>query len=90
MTAVAPAPSARARGRVAAALPFVPAFVVVATWIVWAPDGGGYRGVALWADGDEVVVVSQLEAGPFRYVNEWRLGADGTIRPRLGKKTPRS
>ena len=42
MTAVAPAPSARARGRVAAALPFVPAFVVVATWIVWAPDGGGY------------------------------------------------
>lgn len=47
-------------------------------------DGGGYRGVALWADGDEVVVVSQLEAGPYRYVSEWRLGADGTVRPRLG------
>jgi O-Antigen ligase len=42
VTAVAPAPPARARERVAAALPFVPAFVVVATWIVWAPDGGGY------------------------------------------------
>jgi hypothetical protein len=47
-------------------------------------DGGGFRGVALWADGDEVVVGSQLEAGPYRYVNEWRLGADGTIRPRIG------
>ncbi len=47
-------------------------------------DGGGFRGVAFWADGDEVVVSSQLEAGPYRYVNEWRLAADGTIRPRLG------
>jgi hypothetical protein len=47
-------------------------------------DGGGFRGVALWVDGDEVVVATQLQAGPYRYVNEWRLGADGTIRPRLG------
>lgn len=47
-------------------------------------DGGGFRGVALWADGDELVIVSQLQAGPYRYVSEWRLGADGTIRPRLG------
>lgn len=47
-------------------------------------DGGGYRGVALWADGDDVVLVSQLEAGHYRYVNEWRLRADGTIQPRLG------
>ena len=42
MTAVAPAPSPRARERVASALPFVPAFVVVAVWIAWAPDSGGY------------------------------------------------
>ena len=47
-------------------------------------DGGGYRGVALWVDGEDLVIVSQLEAGPYRYVSEWRLGADGTIRPRLG------
>jgi hypothetical protein len=47
-------------------------------------DGGGFRGVALWLDGEDLVVVSQLEAGPYRYVNEWRLGSDGTIRPRLG------
>ena len=47
-------------------------------------DGGGFRGVALWVDGDDVVVTSQLAAGPYRYVNEWRLNADGTIRPRIG------
>lgn len=47
-------------------------------------DGGGFRGVALWVDGEELVIVSQLSAGPYRYVNEWRLAADGTIRPRLG------
>ena len=47
-------------------------------------DGGSYRGVALWVDGDDVVLVTQLEVGPYRYVNEWRLAANGTIRPRLG------
>ena len=47
-------------------------------------DGGGFRGVAFWVDGEDLVVASQLEAGPYRYVNEWRLRADGLIRPRLG------
>jgi hypothetical protein len=47
-------------------------------------DGGAFRGVALWVDGEELVLVSQLRAGPYRYVNEWRLATDGTIRPRLG------
>lgn len=46
--------------------------------------GGGFRGVALWLDGEELVVLSQLQAGWYRYVSEWRLAADGTIRPRLG------
>lgn len=46
--------------------------------------GGGFRGIALWLDGDELVVLSQLQAGWYRYVSEWRLAADGTIRPRLG------
>ena len=45
--------------------------------------GGGFRGVALWLAGEELVVTSQLQAGWYRYVSEWRLGADGTIRPRL-------
>lgn len=47
-------------------------------------DGGGFRGVAVWLDGDELVVATQLQAGPYRYVSEWRLASDGTIRPRLG------
>ena len=47
-------------------------------------DGGGFRGVALWLDGEELVLVSQLQAGWYRYVSEWRLHADGTIRPRFG------
>ena len=45
---------------------------------------GGFQGVALWLDGDDLVVVSQLQAGWHRYVSEWRLSADGRIRPRLG------
>jgi hypothetical protein len=47
-------------------------------------DGGGFRGVAAWVDGEDVVLVSQLEAGPYRYVHEWHLAGDGTIRPRIG------
>jgi hypothetical protein len=47
-------------------------------------DGGGYRGVALWVEGDDLLLTTQLEVGPYRYVDEWRLAADGTIRPRLG------
>ncbi|MFN2607628.1 MAG: hypothetical protein ABR511_06975 [Acidimicrobiales bacterium] len=47
-------------------------------------DGGGFRGVALWVEGDEVVIASQLQAGWYRYVSQWRLAADGTIRPRIG------
>jgi hypothetical protein len=46
--------------------------------------GGDFRGVALWLDGEELVVVSQLQAGWYRYVSEWRLAADGRISPRLG------
>ena len=45
MTALAPASPASPTGgsrRLAAVLPFVPAFVVAATWLVWATDGGGY------------------------------------------------
>jgi hypothetical protein len=65
----------------------VPGFRVCASapaTVVERGDGGGaFRGVALWVDGDEVAVVSQLEAGWYRYVSEWRLAANGTIRPRL-------
>ncbi len=46
-------------------------------------EAGDFRGVALWLDGDDLVVLSQVEAGWHRYVSEWRLSADGRIRPRL-------
>jgi hypothetical protein len=47
-------------------------------------DHGNFRGVAVYVDGDEVVLVSELEAGWYRYVSRWRLHADGTIRARFG------
>jgi len=47
-------------------------------------DTGNFLGVAIYAQGDEVVLVSELEAGWYRYVSEWRLHANGTIRPRFG------
>src|SRR5918999_430623 len=47
-------------------------------------DQGNFRGVAVYVDGEEVVLVSELEAGWYRYVSRWRLHADGTITPRFG------
>jgi hypothetical protein len=47
-------------------------------------DHGNFRGVAVYVDGDEVVLVSELEAGWYRYISRWRLHADGTIKPRFG------
>jgi Cu2+-containing amine oxidase len=35
-------------------------------------------------DGQEVVLVSEMTAGWYRYISEWRFHADGTIRPRWG------
>jgi hypothetical protein len=47
-------------------------------------DQGNFRGGAIWVEGQEVVIASELEAGWYRYVSEWRLHANGTIRPRFG------
>lgn len=49
-------------------------------------DTGNYSGVAAFYDGlrQEIVVMSELEAGWYRYVSEWRFGMDGTITPRFG------
>ncbi|ESU20474.1 hypothetical protein FEDK69T_29970 [Flavobacterium enshiense DK69] len=47
-------------------------------------DSGNFKGVAIYVKGQEVVLVSEMEAGWYRYVSEWRLHADGTIRPRFG------
>jgi hypothetical protein len=46
-------------------------------------DPGNFLGVAVYVEGDEVVLVSELEAGWYRYISMWRLAADGTIKPRF-------
>lgn len=46
-------------------------------------DVGNFLGVGVYVDGQEVVLVSEMEAGWYRYVSEWRLHANGTIRPRF-------
>ena len=47
-------------------------------------DHGNFLGVAVYVDGEDAVLVSEMEAGWYRYISAWRLGADGTIRPRFG------
>ncbi|NUP22212.1 MAG: hypothetical protein HOZ81_40360 [Streptomyces sp.] len=47
-------------------------------------DTGNFRGVAIYVLGQEVVLVSELMAGWYRYISQWRLHANGTIRPRFG------
>ena len=47
-------------------------------------DAGNFLGVAIYVQGQEVVLVSEMEAGWYRYVSEWRLHANGNIRPRFG------
>lgn len=51
-------------------------------------DSGNFRGVAIYqqdvGNGPEVVMVSEMNAGWYRYIMEWRFAPDGTIRPRYG------
>ena len=47
-------------------------------------DAGNFRGVACYVQGQEVVLVSEMQAGWYRYISEWRFHTDGTIRPRFG------
>jgi hypothetical protein len=47
-------------------------------------DLGTFLGVAIFVKDQEVVLVSELEAGWYRYISRWRLHADGTIKPRFG------
>jgi len=47
-------------------------------------DVGNFLGVAIYVQGLEVVLVSEMQAGWYRYISEWRLHANGTIRPRFG------
>lgn len=66
----------------------VPGFRVCSQRPVTVADGavagpGDFTGVALYLDGDDLVLVSQMRAGWNRYAMEWRLDSDGTINPRI-------
>jgi hypothetical protein len=47
-------------------------------------DRGEFQGVAFHHSGGELRIVSELEAGWYRYVTDWRLADNGTIKPRFG------
>jgi hypothetical protein len=47
-------------------------------------DLGNFAGVAIYTQNNETVLVSELDAGWYRYISEWRFANDGTIRPRYG------
>lgn len=47
-------------------------------------DTGNFLGTAIYVQGQEVVLVSEMQAGWYRYISEWRLHANGTIKPRFG------
>ncbi|HEX8637132.1 MAG TPA: hypothetical protein VF692_03640, partial [Pyrinomonadaceae bacterium] len=51
-------------------------------------DQGNFRGVAVYqqnvGNGTELVMVSEMNAGWYRYIMEWRFAPDGSIRPRYG------
>ena len=61
---------------------------VATTALETGNDTGNYRGVAIYTQntqyGPEVVLVTELQAGWYRYIMEWRFASDGTIRPRYG------
>jgi hypothetical protein len=57
----------------------------VATTIVESgADAGNFNGVAIYRQGTETVMVSEMNAGWYRYIMEWRFDNNGTIRPRYG------
>lgn len=61
----------------------------VATTIIESRnDTGNFQGVAVYqqdpGDGNELVLVTEMNAGWYRYIMEWRFGFDGRIRPRFG------
>lgn len=47
-------------------------------------DNGNFRGIAFYREGNEVVLVSEMNAGWYRYICEYRFDNNGTIRPRYG------
>jgi hypothetical protein len=47
-------------------------------------DSGSFAGIAVYTQNNETILVSEMDAGWYRYISEWRFANDGTIRPRYG------
>jgi hypothetical protein len=47
-------------------------------------DQGNFLGVGVYATANEVFLVSEMEAGWYRYISRWQFDKDGTIHPRWG------
>lgn len=47
-------------------------------------DDGNFRGVAIYDQGTSLWLMTELNAGWYRYVMEWRLHLNGTIEPIFG------
>ncbi len=47
-------------------------------------DAGNFKGVAIYDQGDALWLMTETNAGWYRYVMEWRLHIDGTIEPIFG------
>ena len=48
-----------------------------------ATDSGNFKGVAIW-DREDVTLVSELNAGWYRYISKWVFRDSGVIEPRFG------
>lgn len=61
---------------------------IATTSVETGNDTGNFRGVAIYTqdvgNGPEAVLVTEMSAGWYRYIMEWRFATDGTIRPRYG------
>ncbi len=61
---------------------------IATTVVETGNDTGNFQGVAIYTqdvgNGPEVVLVTEMNAGWYRYIMEWRFETDGTIRPRFG------
>jgi len=47
-------------------------------------DAGNLKGIAMYDQGDALWLMSETNAGWYRYVMEWRMHLDGTIEPIFG------
>ncbi|MFN0174322.1 MAG: hypothetical protein ACKVU0_06735 [Saprospiraceae bacterium] len=53
------------------------------TFVEDLDDSGNFSGVGVYIKGQEVIFVSEMTAGWYRYVSEWRFNTNGTINPRF-------